>query len=631
MQAKTRSTLRFFFTTAALALLTLITPQRAFALRDALVEITVPTTVECVIQPDGTVIAPSRWSITSSNMSVDCDITSVATHNALPDFDYRLVDNATDDLLNLFTDGVDKGGGQAYLKSGASHTFEWIVRPLTAAKGSKIAANAVAGAVKLADVSFTIKPRKLTGNIELKGTPFNGETISFEYSGFPSTVQTAYWRFTYPDGRVEEKYDDYLHLSKRTLKITEEMCGAQIDVLVYHKDKRFYGTVASNRLAPVTAGYAVFCEDDGSLEFFQNNLGLPKVGELSKTGKRVTAVYPGVNHKEPSGNNTRRLWYDLGERVKSARVVDHVFSDYFDGWFYDMKNCTTIDIRNLDASKSTSVALSFKNCRALTEILGIETLDVSNATNFEGMFMHCKSLTTLDLSSWDTHNAIWSAFMFNGCSNLTKLDVSQFDTSNIRNFYQMFYDCDRITSLDLNAWDVSSVEDFRYVFWGMDAIEHLHVSSWDVSKITDFTGAFENCHRLKDVEVADWDMSSAVSIKDMFNNCYATHIPVESWDTSSLEIADQAFCQCLDLINLDLSGWDTSKLKSAEGMFYRCLDIESVGMDGWDTSSLQNVDQMFAYCPKLSADLSTWDVSSVISRENFSPGCKQVILPLAWQ
>lgn len=71
------------------------------------------------------------------------------------------------------------------------------------------------------------------------------------------------------------------------------------------------------------------------------------------------------------------------------------------------------------------------------------------------MFNACKSLTSLDISNFDTSKVTDMNWMFNNCSNLTSLDVSNFDTSNVTNMSEMFTGCSKLITLDLSNWDTS--------------------------------------------------------------------------------------------------------------------------------------------------------------------------------
>ena len=64
------------------------------------------------------------------------------------------------------------------------------------------------------------------------------------------------------------------------------------------------------------------------------------------------------------------------------------------------------------------------------------------------MFSECNSLTSLDLSSFNTKNVIYMKNMFYNCCSLTFLDLSNFNYNKVKNKELMFYkikkDCDII-------------------------------------------------------------------------------------------------------------------------------------------------------------------------------------------
>ena len=55
------------------------------------------------------------------------------------------------------------------------------------------------------------------------------------------------------------------------------------------------------------------------------------------------------------------------------------------------------------------------------------------------MFYNCSSLTTLDLSKFNTNNVTHMGNMFRNCSSLTSLDLSKFNTNNVTNMDDMFF------------------------------------------------------------------------------------------------------------------------------------------------------------------------------------------------
>ena len=55
------------------------------------------------------------------------------------------------------------------------------------------------------------------------------------------------------------------------------------------------------------------------------------------------------------------------------------------------------------------------------------------------MFSWCYSLTSLNISKFNTDNVTDMRYMFSGCSSLTSLNLSNFNTNNVTNMSGMFY------------------------------------------------------------------------------------------------------------------------------------------------------------------------------------------------
>ncbi len=69
------------------------------------------------------------------------------------------------------------------------------------------------------------------------------------------------------------------------------------------------------------------------------------------------------------------------------------------------------------------------------------------------MFYKCSSLTSLNLSNFNTNKVNNMNYMFHNCSSLTSLNLSNFNTNNVNNMNEMFSylnkNCDIITT-DIN-------------------------------------------------------------------------------------------------------------------------------------------------------------------------------------
>jgi surface protein len=85
---------------------------------------------------------------------------------------------------------------------------------------------------------------------------------------------------------------------------------------------------------------------------------------------------------------------------------------------------------------------------------------------FNNMFKSATGLTSLDVTNFNTSNALEMKSMFERCYALSSVDVTNFDTSNVTSMYFMFYYLGHNTS---SITDVPGVENFN--------IEALNVSN----------------------------------------------------------------------------------------------------------------------------------------------------------
>ena len=76
------------------------------------------------------------------------------------------------------------------------------------------------------------------------------------------------------------------------------------------------------------------------------------------------------------------------------------------------------------------------------------------------MFFGCYSLTSLDVSNFNTQNVTKMGSMFVDCSGLTSLDVSHFNTQNVTNMREMFNSCSVLTAIHSNTtWQCPESEE----------------------------------------------------------------------------------------------------------------------------------------------------------------------------
>ena len=69
------------------------------------------------------------------------------------------------------------------------------------------------------------------------------------------------------------------------------------------------------------------------------------------------------------------------------------------------------------------------------------------------MFNNCNSITSIDLSSFNTKEVVDMQYMFSGCTNLIYINLTSFNTSKVKLMSNMFSYCSSLDSIDLSSFD----------------------------------------------------------------------------------------------------------------------------------------------------------------------------------
>ena len=208
------------------------------------------------------------------------------------------------------------------------------------------------------------------------------------------------------------------------------------------------------------------------------------------------------------------------------------------------------------------------------------------------MFSGCSSLTTLDVSGFDTSKATSLSSMFSGCSSLTTLDVSGFNTSRVTSLTSMFNGCAGLASLDLSNFDTSQTTDTRYMF--------------------------DNCTKLSTVYAGNkWSMTAVTASESMFNGCIALvggagtaydnlHKDASYAHIDGGESAPGYLTPKIDVVYHDSEGNVTEAIPYVYGVTAKAVPA---GCAGWATSA-DAAEATFAV-----GDLVTYDPGAVADIE----------------
>ena len=145
-------------------------------------------------------------------------------------------------------------------------------------------------------------------------------------------------------------------------------------------------------------------------------------------------------------------------------------------WMSSSEDVTKVVIESTVKARD-SVAYMFYWMPNLTSISGLGNLNVSNTENFEYMFYHCDSLSSIDVSSFDTSSATDMNRMFEYCESVESLDLASFDTSSVTDMTYMFFNCDSLKTLDLSSIDTGKTTSTAGMFTGDYALRTVKTGS----------------------------------------------------------------------------------------------------------------------------------------------------------
>ena len=107
------------------------------------------------------------------------------------------------------------------------------------------------------------------------------------------------------------------------------------------------------------------------------------------------------------------------------------------------------------------------------------------------MFKNCSSLTSIDLSGWNTSKADNMNCFFQNCFKLKSIDLSNFNTRRVLYISNFFTNCTPLTSVKLN-FNTTRVNRMSYMFANCTSLKSLNFSTFRTDKCNSFSGIFEN-------------------------------------------------------------------------------------------------------------------------------------------
>ena len=173
------------------------------------------------------------------------------------------------------------------------------------------------------------------------------------------------------------------------------------------------------------------------------------------------------------------------------------------------------------------------------------------------MFYNCKSLSSLNLSKFNTAKVENMAFMFYNCESLSSLNLSNFNTAKVTDMYSMFAGCSNLSSLDLSKFNTAKVTDMSYMFYNCNKLSSLNVTNFNTASVENMNFMFSYCQKLTSLDITNFNTANVEYMSCMFRNCSAlTTIYVsDKFVTGQLTSGSNMFAGCENL-----KGYSNSKI-----------------------------------------------------------------------
>ena len=268
--------------------------------------------------------------------------------------------------------------------------------------------------------------------------------------------------------------------------------------------------------------------------------------------------------------------------------------------FKSCSGLTGLDVSSFRTSNVTDMHDMFRGCNKLTS-LNVSSFNTSNVKRMDAMFYGCSGLTSLDVSNFNTSNVVRMTRTvdtvldyYTGYSSGEEVQIPE---SNKLIRFGMFAQCSSLTSLDLSSFNTSQVTDMRGLFEGCKKLTSLNVSSFNTSNVKYMDGMFKDCSSLTSLDLTNFNTSNVVSMGTVHRFFY-------NWGSAGqygnyrYEANGGMFENCTGLTSLDLSNFNTSNVTRMYNMFNNCTHLTYLNLSIFDMSHLEVTDYDITYTGK---------------------------------
>ena len=152
------------------------------------------------------------------------------------------------------------------------------------------------------------------------------------------------------------------------------------------------------------------------------------------------------------------------------------------------------------------------------------------------MFLGCKRLLSINLSNFNTDEALYMNSLLKGCSSLEEINLSNIYTYNVKNISSLFYGCSSLKEVDLSNFNTYNVKDMSCLFYGCSSLKKIDLSNFNTHNVTEMLRMFQGCSSLISLDLSSFSTYSFNHLKValMFKDCKS----LLNVDLSNLNVED---------------------------------------------------------------------------------------------
>ena len=235
---------------------------------------------------------------------------------------------------------------------------------------------------------------------------------------------------------------------------------------------------------------------------------------------------------------------------------------------------------------NSSCIRMFNRKSNLTQIVFGSGFNTANVTDMSAMFIDCSSLTSVDVSMFNTSNISQTSTdgmtnMFNGCSSLTSLDLSSFTNGTVLSVEGMFSGCTNLETITFSSSFASTyVQYMREMFNGCSSLRSIDLSHFNTANVSSMYGVFKSCSSLTSLDLSNFNTANVNSMRSMFEGCtnLATLTLSSYFTTTNVTDMGYMFKGCEELTSIDLSHCYTPNLEWTDFMFDGCAKLSNLNI-----------------------------------------------------